>query len=316
MELSIEIKNKVESLLEGYKLPLLKRVASELSENYLKESGKGISLVNSELDAKVYASIRMPATYKAISDSLEHILELYEGEIRTVIDAGAGVGTGAFVCNELLDLQSVTCLEKSDVMRKVGNEIMSDFPIKNLVKWKNFDLISNEIDETTDLVICSYVLNELEEKARKVVVEKLFNATDKVLLIVEPGTPVGSSIVREIRTQLLSMGGHIIAPCPHEHECPMKGSDWCHFSGRTSRSKLHKLLKGGDVPYEDEKYSYIAISKSPCKRCDSRVLRHPIINKSSVGLTLCGDNIEKVDIRKSDKEKYRKARKVKVGDTF
>ena len=310
MELSQDLRNKIEEMLEGYKLPLLKRVASELSENYLKESGKGISLINSELDAKVYACIRMPATYKAISDALSHTLEYCDEEIKSLIDAGAGLGAGSIAASDLLPLESITCLEKSDVMRKVGQEITDNLPIK----WKEFDLVDREIEDKADLVICSYVLNELEENNRELVVKSLFNATNKVLLIVETGTPVGASIIQEVRKELLSLGGHIIAPCPHEGKCQ---SDWCHFSSRTSRSKLHKLLKEGDAPYEDEKFSYIAISKSPCKRCSNRVLRHPIINKSSVGLTLCNEKeISEVVVRKSDKEKYKASRKLKVGDSF
>ncbi len=310
MELSLDIKNKIEEMLEGYKLPILKRVSSELSENYLKESGKGISLVNSELDAKVYACIRMPATYKAINDSLIHTLEFYDGEIKTLIDAGAGLGASSIASSDLLPLTSITCLEKSDVMRKVGSEITDNLPIK----WKEFDLVNQEIEEKADLVICSYVLNELEENRREFVVKSLFNATNKVLLIVEPGTPVGSSIIKEVRSLLLSLGAYIIAPCPHQEECL---SEWCHFSSRTSRSKLHKLLKEGDAPFEDEKFSYIAVSKSPCNRCLNRVLRHPIINKSSVSLSLCNEKgICQVEVRKSDKEKYKTSRKLKVGDAF
>lgn len=44
---------------------------------------------------------------------------------------------------------------------------------------------------STDLVIASYVLNEMNHKDRIAVIKKLWDATKMMLLIVDPGTPVG-----------------------------------------------------------------------------------------------------------------------------
>lgn len=55
-----------------------------------------------------------------------------------------------------------------------------------------------------DLVVASYVLAELRTAAeRRRVVAQLWARTQGALLLVEPGTPVGSANVREARTQVL-----------------------------------------------------------------------------------------------------------------
>ena len=100
-------------------------------------------------------------------------------------------------------------------------------------------------------------------------------------------------------------------------KCPLSSNDWCHFSTRVARSKLHKVLKGGDAPYEDEKYSYIAFSKSPCNRCKNRILRHPQIISGHITLEVCSkDGLNTIKVTKKDKELFKVARKAKVGDEF
>ena len=35
-------------------------------------------------------------------------------------------------------------------------------------------------------------------------------------------------------------GANILAPCPHARPCPLAAPDWCHFSARVARSRLHR----------------------------------------------------------------------------
>ena len=48
----------------------------------------------------------------------------------------------------------------------------------------------DQAKEEADLVIVSYVLNEMKKEERIKVLEKIWNATKDVLIIIEPGTPV------------------------------------------------------------------------------------------------------------------------------
>src|SRR5258708_21955953 len=80
-------------------------------------------------------------------------------------------------------------------------------------------------------------------------------ASRKALIVIEPGTVAGFECVRKVRDQLIALGAHIAAPCPHANPCPMTGNDWCHFAARVERSSMHRRLKGGDLGHEDEKFS-------------------------------------------------------------
>ena len=115
---------------------------------------------------------------------------------------------------------------------------------------------------------------------------------------------------------LINKGGNVIAPCPNIVNCPIQENDWCHTTCRVARTKIHKLLKNGDVPYEDEKFSYIAVSKDSIDKEDfARVLRHPKIETGKITLQVCSNEgiIEKV-VTKKDKELFKVARKASCGD--
>lgn len=318
MELPIELRNLIENELNKTSVKDLQEHAANISYRYRNESGKGRRLLTQDIEALSYVIVRMPATYGAVYTSLENTLDVFCCEIESLLDVGAGTGAGTWAVNELIILKSVTCLEREDAMINIGQMLMHNSEeevLKNAV-WKKCDLINSDISEKADLVICSYVLNEMNEIDRKNVLTKLWNATNKMLLIVEPGTPIGFNEIKVIRKDLIELGGNIIAPCPNVENCPISENDWCHCTCRVSRTKAHKLLKNGDVPYEDEKFSYLSCTKEVFEKEEFvRVLRHPIIESGKITLQLCSRNgiYEKV-ITKKDKQLYKIARKLKCGD--
>lgn len=312
MELPLEYKNKLESLLEGYSLKQLKDCSLLLSDRYNSGINNHIS---EELLLKVYAVSRYPATYKAFSTALGYSLAHYNGEIKSVTDVGAGSGAASLACAHLLELDKLTLLEKEPTMIEIGKFLFEETEYKNKIEYKELDITKNSIEGVSDMVISSYVLNELDDIGRINCINQMWNIANKVVVFVEPGTPKGFAIIKQVRDYLISLGGHILAPCPHMGECPIRDNDWCHFSTRVMRSKLHKQLKGGDAPYEDEKFSYIAFSKEECSHCESRILRHPIINPGFVELQVCSQKgLEKIKVTKKEKERYKSARKCDAGD--
>lgn len=318
MELPIELRNLIETELEKSNIKDLQKNAENISFKYREKSGKGNRLVTENIEALAYSAVRMPATYSAIYTALKNVLEICNPKIESVLDVGAGTGAGSWAVNSLIDVDQIICLEREDVMRNLGEFFMkqSEDSILKKAKWEKFDLLSSNINYNADLVICSYVLNELNEADRKLALDKLWKATNKILLIIEPGTPVGFNEVRVIRKKLIDCGGNVIAPCPNIEKCPIAENDWCHATCRISRTKIHKILKNGDVPYEDEKFSYIAVSKDKVEKEEfARVLRHPKIESGKITLQVCSKDgiIEKV-VAKKDKELFKVARKVKCGD--
>ena len=318
MELPIELKNMVENEIEKVNIKDLHKKAESISLKYRNETGKGKRLVTEDIESISYAAVRMPATYGAVYTSLKNMLEIYKGDLKSVLDVGAGTGAGSWAAVNLLDVDKITCLEREQVMLNLGMSFMKDSELDVLknADWKQFDLLESEIDCKADLVICSYVLNELNENDKEIALKKLWNATNKVLLILEPGTPNGFSEIKKIRSSLVDYGASVIAPCPNIINCPMPEYDWCHATCRVSRTKIHKILKNGDVPYEDEKFSYIAVCKNNIEKSKfARVLRHPKIESGKITLQLCTvDGIAEKIITKKDKELFKIARKSNCGD--
>jgi len=306
MNLPLDNKLQLESLLDGYSLKELKNVASDIMEQYKNNSNKGNDLINSSLASKVYAVYRLPATYSAFGEALKHTLELYDQNIDSVIDVGAGSGSASLAASHLLpNIKNFTLLERNKYMMEIGKTLHN-------FDYINYDLSIDNLDIKSDLVMSNYVLNELDQNSRINAINKMWDMTNKMMLIVEPGTPEGFSLIREIRDYLISIGAHVIAPCTHMGVCL---NTWCHFSTRVSRSKLHKDIKGGDAPYEDEKYSYVAFSKSEVIPCKNRILRHPQINPGFIELEVCSkDGFKKIKYSKKDKELFKKARKSDDGD--
>ena len=320
MELPIELKNLIENELEKANIKDLQKNAENISFKYREKSGNGNRLVTENIEALAYSAVRMPATYSAIYTALKNVLEIYNPQIESVLDVGAGTGAGSWAINSVIDVKQIICLEREDVMRNLGEFFMknSEDNILQNAKWEKFDLLNSDIKYSADLVICSYVLNELNENDRKQALDKLWKATNKILLIIEPGTSVGFSEIKAIRKNLSQKGGTIIAPCPNIENCPMPENDWCHATCRVNRTKIHKLLKNGDVPYEDEKFSYIGVSKKNVEKTDfARVLRHPKIESGRITLKVCSkDGICEKIVTKKDKELFRIARKAECGDSI
>lgn len=81
------------------------------------------------------------------------------------------------------------------------------------------------------LLIVSHVLNELTPEDLESL--RTMASRAQAVLWVEPGTHEISRRLGTFREQLRAGGARVIAPCPHENECPMfaLGNErhWCHF---------------------------------------------------------------------------------------
>ncbi len=230
-----------------------------------------------------------------------------------MLDLGAGPGTATWAAREIWPtLIGFNLIDSNREMIELGQRLASGFFEAN---WMVANLAAVNFP-TVDLVVISYALGELTSASSLVV--RAWNAARKVLVIIEPGTPKNFSVIAALRTQLIQSGAYPIAPCPHVNECPMAAlNDWCHFAVRLPRSVDHRRLKGGALGYEDEKFSYLAFSKSPVQTPPARILRHPVIHRGHIQLTLCtGNGLQSPIAARSDKPAFRAARKAEWGDSW
>ena len=206
-------------------------------------------------------------------------------------------------------------------MDRVGQATSSAprLPESLKVQWSKLDLRSGLSCEKHDLVVISYTLGELPQATADAVLVKAWKCAGKFLVVIEPGTRRGFAAVNAARSAMIANVAHIFAPCPHASACPMAAAgDWCHFSQRVERTSQHRQLKGGDLGYEDEKFSYVIAAKSNSPSLGARIVRHPGKHSGHIQLALCTPQgrIENRTVTRSSKEAYKRARKAEWGDSW
>lgn len=317
MELPPHIRAAVDKALEGLSLADLQIAAERLSSRYRSETRDGHAHLSDDLAARAYLAARMPATYAAIRASLDAVAELRpDFSPRSLLDAGAGPGTALFAAEDCWPgLTQATLIESSDAIRRCGEMLVSCFPHPNIV-WLGSDLTSVFLPERQDLVLLTYVLDELEPSAIGPLIDRLWRATGDIMVVVEPGTPAGWSRILAVRDRLIANGAQIVAPCPHALACPLQPPDWCHFSRRLPRSRLHRRIKSAEVPWEDEKFIYVAAARYSADVVSARVIAPVLVKGGTVALKLCqrsGEARRQV-LSRRDGEAFRRARRLAWGD--
>ena len=133
-------------------------------------------------------------------------------------------------------------------------------------------------------------------------------------MLVEPGTPDGFARICAARAALIKAGAHVAAPCTHDSDCPLAGDDWCHFSQRLPRSRDHMLLKDATVPFEDERYSYVAVMRESVAK-GARILAPPLETKPGLTFKLCDETgLHARFVAARDKDEYRRVRRLGWGN--
>jgi ribosomal protein RSM22 (predicted rRNA methylase) len=288
MELPPLLRQNIDRALDGIALRDLAAAAATLSERYREERHDGRLHVANRRDALAYVAVRMPATYAAVRASFDAIAEARpDFAPKTMLDIGAGPATALWAAADCWpDLADALLVEASPTFRTCGEELAAEAALPHMT-WRIADVAKTIDCVPRDLVTLAYVLNELTPDVRQVALERLWRLTTDTLVIVEPGTPAGWQRILTARRQLIASGAHVIAPCPHAHECPLQPPDWCHFAKRVARSRLHRQAKGADVPWEDEKFSYVALSRKPAAAAGARVIARPRKASGRVTLKLC-----------------------------
>ncbi|MGO4711079.1 small ribosomal subunit Rsm22 family protein [Bradyrhizobium sp. 2TAF24] len=291
--------------------------AAAISNAY--RSGGGSAGIRDDNDALAYAFARMPATYAAVTACLQQVIAR-DPERRPVrlLDVGAGPGTATFAAAEAFSsLGDFSLIDANPSLRKLALALAQDLPVFGGLRYRAGDAGKMLTDaEKADLVIASYVIGELTEREQTDLADALWARTCDLLLVIEPGTPAGHARIAALRQRLIAAGAHVVAPCPHDLPCPLAPPDWCHFVQRLARSRGHMQVKGVELPFEDEKFSYVALARTPPAPLAARVLAQPLTGKVEIAAKLCqADGRAAIArIARRDKPTYAAAKRWRWGD--
>ncbi len=312
-DLPFELRTALDRLATGISRKALAARAATLSENY--RAGGGSQAIQSPDDALAYAFARLPATYAAAIAVFNALRETCDIAPRSLRDVGAGPGTAAFAAAEAFaSLADVDLVEPNAEMRHLGSALLAQASSPALRVASYHPSLAHH-SAPADLVVASYVAGELGPSECARLVQALWAATAQALVVIEPGTPAGYARIIEIRRLLIAAGAHVAAPCPHGHGCPLAAPDWCHFAQRLPRSRDHQFLKGASVPFEDEKFSYVVLSRTPPRGIDARVLAPPKVTKSEIFAKLCtAQGIVTDSAARRDGDAYRRRKSWRWGD--
>ena len=315
-DLPVELKAALDAKLHGLSRTDAAARAATISKTY--RDGGGSGAIGSEADALAYALARMPATYAAVTASLNALREAAPGFApKSLLDVGAGPGTASWAAAEAFSsLNGFTLVDSNNALRALALDLGSRSARLRDMTYRRGDAGAALADaEPADLVIASYVIGEIGAAEQFALADLMWAKAQNTLLVVEPGTSAGYARLIALRAHLIAAGAHVAAPCPHDGGCPLASPDWCHFTQRLPRSQAHRQLKSAELPFEDEKFSYVALTRTPAVRHPARVLAQPLIGKADITAKLCTpDGLVVTKVPRRAKSDYARARRWRWGD--
>jgi ribosomal protein RSM22 (predicted rRNA methylase) len=301
VQLPVAVRQQIEAQAEALGFPALQRAATALSHAY--REGRTPQLPDAPRTA-AYLVTRMPATYAAAHAVLREVCARLSA-IGSILDAGAGTGAASLAARVYFPDAAITLLERDSALSSAARQWLPD------ATTVAADIARLDVLPPHDLVIAAYALGEFGAS----LAARLWQAARVALVVIEPGTPRGFALIRKVRGELLQAGARMVAPCPAETACPLADPDWCHFAARVERSSLHRRVKGGELGYEDEKFSYVALARQPVELPIARIIRHPQHRPGLVEISTCtAAGLRSERVTRRDRERFRAARKAAWGD--
>jgi ribosomal protein RSM22 (predicted rRNA methylase) len=321
MQIPGELRAALDACLEGVPRTTLAQRAERMSSLYRDRSGSSVAVQDAD-DALAYAITRSPATFGAVRNVLGRLQERAPDFVpTTALDLGAGAGAASWALADTWpSIGSIIQADLNNPLLTLGRRLAANAfsPSLRSAQQLSEDLTRDLNAADAELVLVSYMLAELAEKQINAVLANAWRHCAVALVIVEPGTPAGYERILQARRFILQHDGRVLAPCPHESACPVAAPDWCHFAQRVERSRDHRFLKGADLPYEDEKFSYVIGVRPAIFRTaeHARILARPDKEKSRIEVKLCqlDGNASTRQIWRREKEAYKAAKKSEWGD--
>jgi ribosomal protein RSM22 (predicted rRNA methylase) len=296
------------------------RASGRLSDAYRARRPSRAAVASAD-DVSAYLLTRLPATYAAIARALAETGEIADFAPRSLLDAGAGPGTASWAAvAQFPGLPEIVWLDHNRHLLEMAVQLGSraSHPALAGARAVAGSLAAPPLgDGRFDLVTTAYALTELEDAEIVPAALALWARCDGVFVIVEPGRPRDYARLMAVRGALLGAGARMVAPCPHEHACPLPAGDWCHFAVRLPRSRAHRQAKGASLGYEDEKFSYLVVARPgvTLRLPVARVIKPPILRKFEVELPLCAaGGLEHRHVPSRDNAAFKPAKKLRWGD--
>jgi len=302
----------IEARAGSMPLERLRRASKVLSDHYRDRGPSGRSSLASAERIAAYLATRFPATYAAATAVLLEVRSRIGEEVGSLLDLGAGMGAAALAAQQVFPcLRQLTLVEDDPAFVETGRELVPG------ATWVRADLRRQRRFESHAMVIASYALGELAQADALSVADAAWDAAQNALVLIEPGAPRAFPLVLAVRSRLIELGAQIVAPCPWPGPCPLAGRDFCHFAQRVERSALHRRAKDAELNYEDEKFSYVAFSRTSAEPAPGRVIRRPEHQPGLITLQVCrGEAVGIERITKRDRDRFRAARKALWGDEW
>ncbi|KIL01021.1 hypothetical protein PAXRUDRAFT_821028 [Paxillus rubicundulus Ve08.2h10] len=261
---------------------------------------------HSERDGIAFASIILPAHYSDIYAVLHHVKHRLGASwnVDRVIDWGCGTGGGLWAA---LNTFQKTCLtpgegpflanssviaylgiDKRDGLVSIGKQLLQETNLGALsATWQKSFHEDDCIDlaEGHDaLALSAFMLSALSTPfAKRNMVKEMWDSGAHTIILIDHNSPAGFENIAQARQLLLEMGlkemedlemtdtpfrgSHVVAPCPHDHPCPLQRSGSsrivCGFTQRLQRPTFVRRTKHAREGHEDIGYSYVVVRRGP-----------------------------------------------------
>ena len=218
-----------------------------------------------------------------------HVLEMWRGKKGIlpqspleVLDVGSGTGAAGMAVARWGALHGietkVTAMDRSALAVETGRRLFGACrELWPKAEWKGIvgDLTDERRVEVSlrkwDLMVCSFVLNELgDEKEKLAVMRRMLEWVKDggALIILEPAGEKSSGDVMALRDVLAGEGMNVVAPCLHQRACPMRtaSSGFCHDVRRWRvPDSLEFVNRGLQRTLWDVKVSYLIVESGKWK---------------------------------------------------
>lgn len=304
----------------------LSSLAKQLHERYMQGENPLEPNIQSPSDCVAYLGLRFPATYAQISSALSQVAErIPSWKPASVLELGCGPGTGILAAKAVWPtISSSTGVDQEKLFLTLAEEIQYDAKMGIEGTWVKSSIstwMNTEDAKMYDLIIIANVLDELPDEERTAIVEKISARSSGVVVIIEPGTAVGNSIIQKA-AGLVSSSQNIIAPYV-DNVVVADAEHWIHFSQRFQRPEFQRRIRQSmrdsslmASDWEDAKYAFVAWGSVPVETsvwgvCIGKIeklkgfLTVPVLTK---------DGIIHARVLKRNKAEYTHAKNIRWGE--